>query len=386
MQNSLIIKNCRLFNFSDKDELFDVFISNDKIEKIKKASKQYKNGNIIDAEERIAAPGFIDVHIQGAGGADVLDNKTESLEVISKTLARVGTTAFLGTTVVKPNEGNQHLKLMKELVNKDLGGAILLGIHLEGPFINLNKKGGLAEDSIYNPSIEELEKILEATGNSLKMMTIAPEIPGNIDIIKILLEKGVVASFAHSEANYEETKKGFEAGINHVTHIFNAMRSLHHRDPGPLAAIFENKNISVQIISDGHHLHPSIVNLIYQLIGGDRCICITDGMHGIGLPDGFYFYNGKKYESKDGAARYLNGTLIGSTTSLANIALKFMRFTRCSLETAINTVSKNPARLLNIYDRKGSLDIGKDADIILFDKDNSIFATIVRGRIVYKKL
>jgi N-acetylglucosamine-6-phosphate deacetylase len=164
------------------------------------------------------------------------------------------------------------------------------------------------------------------------------------------------------------------------------MRSLHHRDPGPLAAIFENKNISVQIISDGHHLHPSIVNLIYQLIGGDRCICITDGMHGIGLPDGFYFYNGKKYESKDGAARYLNGTLIGSTTSLANIALKFMRFTRCSLETAINTVSKNPARLLNIYDRKGSLDIGKDADIILFDKDNSIFATIVRGRIVYKKL
>ena len=385
MQNYLIIKSCRLYNSPDKDALYDINVSNNKIQRIERTSEKNKCENLIYAEGGIASPGFIDVHIQGAGGADVLDNKMESLEAISKTLAKVGTTAYLGTTVVKPEEGNQHLKLMRQCVNKDLGGATLLGVHLEGPFINIKKKGGLAEDSIYEPTLEGLESIFEATGDSLKMMTIAPELPGNIEIIKHLVKHKVVASFAHSDADYEETKKGFEAGINHVTHIFNAMRSLHHRTPGPLAAIFENNNISVQIISDGHHLHPSIVNIIYELIGGKRCICITDGMHGIGLPDGYYMYNGRKYESKKGAARYLDGTLIGSTMSLGNIALNFMEFTGCTFETAINSVTKNPAKLLNIYNEKGSLDLGKDADIVLFDKDNSIFTTLVNGKIVYQK-
>lgn len=256
---------------------------------------------------------------------------------------------------------------------------------MEGPFINIKKKGGLAPDSIYESFPNALEEIFEAAGNSLKMMTIAPELPGNLENIKSLRKHGAVASFAHSDATYEETIKGFEAGINHVTHIFNAMPPLHHRTPGPLTAIFENKEIPVQIISDGHHLHPSIVNLIYRLVGKERCICITDGMHGIGLPDGIYTYNGKQYESKDGAARYLDGTLIGSTMSLGNIALKFMEFTGCNLETAINTITKNPAKLLGIDDRKGAIEIGKDADLVLLDEDFSIFMTLVAGEIVYKK-
>ncbi len=386
MNDIITIKNCRLYSSKKNDELSDIKIEGSIITRIASSGNRDDEGQTVDAGGRIATPGFIDVHIQGAGGADVLDNTEEALRTISATLARVGTTGFLGTTVVKPKEDNAHLKLMRSFTGRELGGAKLLGIHLEGPFINIKKKGGLAEDAIYPSSPGELEEILDATGDSLKMMTIAPELPGNLQIIRELVKNGVIASFAHSDASYEEVKEGFNAGISHVTHIFNAMPPLHHRAPGPLSAIFENDKVSVQIISDGHHLHPSIVNLIYKLVGEERCICITDGMHGIGLPDGRYIYNGREYESRNGAARYLDGTLIGSTMSLGNIAFKFMEFTGCGLEAAVNSVTKNPAALLKMNDRIGSLETGKSADIVILNPDNSVYKTFVDGKIVFSKI
>ncbi len=384
MNESILIKNCRLYNSKNNNEFKNVLIEASKISQILNESEIPESVEIIEADGRILSPGFIDVHIQGAGGADVLDNTPEALETISATLAKLGTTGFLGTTVVKPIEGNSHLKLAREYTNKGLSGAEMLGVHLEGPYINMKKKGGLAPDAIYGKEKGSLDDILKATGDSLKMMTIAPELPGNLEIIKQLTANNIVASFAHSDATYEETKAGFDAGISHVTHLFNAMPSLHHRNPGPLSAIFENNNITAQLISDGHHLHPSIVNLIFKILG-DRCVCITDGMHGIGLPDGKYVYNGKDYESKAGAARYLDGTLIGSTMSLGQIALKFKEFTGCSLEAAINSVSKTPAEVLGLGNRKGTIGQGKDADLVLFDNDFSIYTTVIGGHVVYKK-
>jgi len=382
MNDTILIKNCRLYNLPADDNPVDIRIDGKIIRSIERGNDR-QHANQIDAGGRTAVPGFIDVHIQGAGGADILDGTEEALQTISQTLAKTGTTGFLGTTVVKPDEGNAHLKTARKYTGQGLNGAVMLGFHLEGPFINVNKKGGLAEECIYESSPENLEEIIDITGAALKMMTIAPELPGNLTIIKSLVKNNVIASFAHSDATYEETLRGFDAGINHVTHLFNAMPPLHHRDPGPLTAIFEHPSITAQIISDGHHLHPRIVNLIYQLMGAERCICITDGMHGIGLPEGRYIYNGKEYESKNGAARYLDGTLIGSTMNLGDIAVKFLEFTGCSFETAINTVTINPAKLLGIEDRKGSLEPGKDADIVLLDPDYSVYATIVEGSSVY---
>jgi len=389
MKNSLLLKNCKLYN-SDKN-LVDIFIEGSIISNIGKSNNLLPKGWIpkgvetIDIKGNIIAPGLIDVHIQGAGGADVLDSSIEALETISKTLARIGTTSYLGTTVVKPSNNNEHLKLAREYVEKDLGGANLLGFHLEGPFINIKKKGGLAEDGIYPSTPEALEEVFEVTDGKLKMMTIAPELPGNLNIIKRLVENNVVASFAHSDATYEETKKGFDAGINHVTHIFNAMPVFHHRNPGPLGAIFDNNYITAQIISDGHHLHSSIVKMVYKIIGGSRCICITDGLQGIGLPEGKYFYNGKEYISKDGAAKYLDGTLIGSTMSLWNIILKFKEFTGCSLAVAIDSVTKIPAKLLGIDNKKGSIETGKDADLIIFNDQYKLLMTLVNGKVVYNQ-
>ncbi|MGE5457755.1 MAG: N-acetylglucosamine-6-phosphate deacetylase [Methanococcaceae archaeon] len=385
MRNSVLIRNCRLYNSLIEQDLADILIEGKVIKQIEKLGEEVTAETIIDAGGRLVTPGFIDIHIQGAGGADILDNSLDSLERMSQTLARTGTTAFLGTTVVKPEEENRHLKLCREYVGRSLGGAMLLGFHLEGPFINFNKKGGLNPTGIYAPSEEKLQEILDILQGTLKMMTIAPELPGNLELIKQLTSQGVIASFAHSEADYEETLRGFEAGISHVTHIFNAMRPISHRNPGPLPAIFEQQGITAQIISDGHHIHPSIVNMLYKLLGKEGCICITDGMPGIGLPEGSYLYNGKEYESKQGAARYLDGTLIGSTMSLPDITMKFMEFTGCSLESAVNAATINPARLLKIEDRKGSIEPGKDADIVIFDGDKSVFTTLINGQVAYQK-
>jgi N-acetylglucosamine-6-phosphate deacetylase len=382
MKNTLLLKNCLLFNSSDK-KLVDILIENSKISSIGKFNEEKKADTIIDAEGKIIAPGLIDIHIQGAGGADVLDGTEEALITIAMTLAKTGTTSYLGTTVVKPETNNRHLKAAREFVNKKVDGALLAGFHLEGPFINPEKKGGLNPSGIYPSSLKALKEIFEVTEDTLKMMTIAPEMPGNLVIIKELRRQGVIPAFAHSNANYEEAKKGFEAGINHVTHLFNAMPGLHHRNATALNAIFENETVTAQIISDGHHLHPSTVNMIYKLLGPERCICITDGIQAIGLPEGKYFYNDREYESKAGAARYLDGTLIGSAMSLLEIVFRFKEFTNCSFEEAINSASKNPAKLLGL--NKGEINKGKDADLIILDSDNSIYASIISGSIVYKK-
>jgi N-acetylglucosamine-6-phosphate deacetylase len=383
---TVLIKNCRLHTSPQPDLLFAVRIENGKISSIGEASEMPHALRVIDAEGRMLIPGLIDVHLQGAGGADVLDGTMEALSTISATLARTGTTSYLGTTVARPLDGNRHLHIAREAVNKNLGGATLLGVHLEGPFVNMAKKGGLDPSGIYAPSEHALDEIFDATGASLKMMTIAPELPGNLDLIRELTRRGVVASFAHSEATYEQTHAGFDAGIRHVTHIFNAMPPLNHRQPGPLAAIFERQEISAQIISDGHHLHPAIVRFLQMTLGSDRCVCITDGMAGIGLPDGMYLYNGREYESRDGAARYLDGTLIGSTMSLLDIAFHFKSFTGCTLENAIDSVTKNPARVLGLEHHKGCIEIGADADLVLIDADHHPMCTIVNGEIVYQRL
>lgn len=379
----LLLKNCKLYSRIESNSLIDILIEGTLINGVGDNLSAPPETEVLDVSGKIAAPGLIDIHIQGAGGADILDGTEEAVQTISKTLARLGTTSYLGTTVVKPSTNNEHLKITRELVNKNVSGATLLGFHLEGPFINPEKKGALAEDGIYSSSSEKLKKILEDTGNHLKMMTIAPEMPGNLDIIKELVSRNVVASFAHSNAGYEETLAGFNSGINHITHIFNAMNGLHHRNPGPITAIFENKTVSVQIISDGHHLHPAAVRFIFNNIGPERCICITDGIQAMGLPEGRYFYNGREYETKTGAARYLDGTLIGSAMSLLDVVLKFKEFTGGSLSEAIESASLNPARLLKL--NKGKLEKGKDADIIILNEDFSINTTIVNGKVVYNE-
>jgi N-acetylglucosamine-6-phosphate deacetylase len=275
--------------------------------------------------------------------------------------------------------------LAAEYTGRDLGGANLLGIHLEGPFIAANKKGMIQPRCICGPSMEVLDKILDITGGKLAMMTVAPELEGGLETIRRLADSNIVASFAHSEADYEQTLAGIEAGISHTTHLFNAMSGFHHRSPGPLVAIFENENVTAQLIADGVHLHPSVLKFAFEILGPERIVLITDGMQAMGLPDGQYIYNGVEYESRDGAARYKDGTLIGTALGLSELVKRLISFTGCGLDIAVRTVTENPAKVLGLADSKGSIAIGKDGDLVLLDEDLSVQTTIVGGKIVFEK-
>lgn len=385
MSESLLITNCRLFDAPDDKQTTSILIEDGKIARIGQIAPPAGCDNILDAQGWLIAPGFIDVHLQGGGGADVLDAKEESLRTISQTCARFGTTGFLATTVFKPNQENQHLSTAAQCTGRNLGGANMLGVHLEGPFVSHQKKGMILPDCICPPSLKVLDEILNMTEGHLKIMTIAPELPGSLQIIRRLVDSKTIVSFGHSAANYEQTLEGFKAGISHVTHLFNAMAPLHHRSPGPLVAIFQTKKVTAQIITDGVHIHPSVLKFAFEILGPERIIPITDGTQALGLADGKYIYNGIEYESKDGTARYKDGTLIGTTLGLNQLLKKLITFTDCPFDVAIRTATENPAKLLGLEDKKGSITPGKDADLILLEADFSVHATIVAGRIVFQE-
>ncbi len=384
MSGRILIHNCKLYN-KQSSGFVDIDIDGRTIASIGNKNQSNSYHQIIDAQERIVCPGFIDIHIHGAGGVDTLYGTHEALQKMSITLARLGTTSFLATSLVVPEKVKSYLKILSESVGKDLGGATILGIHLEGPFVNPEKGRGLFSESIYPPSLKALKKLIEMTDGKLKMMTLATELDKNFLITKQLINLGIIPSLGHTDATYEQTKAAFEIGVDHVTHLYNAMPPLHHRDPGPLLAIFESKNVTAQIISDGRHVSPEVLRWTYKQLGKERCVCVTDGMQAIGLPEGRYMYNGREYESKDGSAYYLDGTLIGTSLSLGQLALKFWQYTKCSFETAINTASLNPARVLHIDNKKGTLEKGKDADIVILDFDYSVWATFVNGKLLYHK-
>lgn len=381
---SLLITNCRLYNAPAEAPVRSILVRNSSIERIGDAAPSIHADLTLDAGGRTVAPGFIEVHIQGAGGADTLDATPEALQTLSRTCARFGVTSFLATTVHKPGHKNHHLRVAAECTGQDLGGAQLLGTHLEGPFISPYKRGMIQPDCLGEASPAILADIYTLLGDTLKMMTVAPELPGSDEIVRTLASHGTVASFGHSKATYDEALRGFDTGIRHVTHLFNAMPSLHHRDPSPLAAIFERPDVICQVITDGVHIHPAILRLAYKALGPERFITITDGIQALGLPDGRYTYNGMEYECKHGTPRYKDGTLIGTAVTLNELLARLMRFTQCPLSEAIRTVTENPARVLGLDKTKGRIVPGYDADLVILEQDLSVRTTIVAGRIVHQ--
>ncbi|HSW00140.1 MAG TPA: N-acetylglucosamine-6-phosphate deacetylase [Sedimentisphaerales bacterium] len=383
--SALLITNCRLHDVPAEAPLRSVLVRQGVIERIGDGVPSLSADPILDAAGRILAPGFIEVHIQGAGGADILDSTPEAIQTISRTCARFGVTGFLATTVYRPRQENTHLRLAAKYTGRDLGGARLLGTHLEGPFISPHKRGMIQPDCLGDASAAILDDIYVLLGDTLKMMTVAPELPGSDDIIRTLMANGTVASFGHSKATYDQALRAFDMGIAHVTHLFNAMPSLHHRDPSPLAAIFERPGVTCQVITDGVHIHPAVLRLAYKALGPQRFVTITDGIQALGLPDGRYVYNNMEYECRNGTPRYTDGTLIGTAVPPNDLLTRLMRFTGCPLSEAIRTVTENPARVLGLDQRKGRIALGYDADLVILENDLSVNATLVGGRIVYQR-
>jgi N-acetylglucosamine-6-phosphate deacetylase len=364
---------------------WNILIQDKRIAAIRKPGAGRSGNLIIDGNGFFASAGFIDIHINGAGNADVADAADDRFIKIGKALSSNGVTSYLPTTFYNLDKANSHLDGICRASGKTIGGSRVLGLHLEGPFLNPKNRGGIPPESILPPAGEVLEKILKR--GCLKMMTIAPEIPGNDALIQTFRQHGVIASFGHSLASYEETKSAFGKGMNHVTHIFNAMPALHHRQPGPLLAIFQEKKLPVQLICDGVHVHPEMVRFLVDQIGTERIICITDGVSAIGMPDGEYIFHGKKYISRNGEARYTdNNGLIGSTIAVGEIARRFRAFTGCTLAEALATVTLNPARLLSMDHELGKLEEGYLADLTLMDENFQVALTMTDGKIVFNNI
>lgn len=335
-----------------------------------------------------AVPGFIDVHIHGVNGADVMDATKEALDTMSSTLPKEGTTSFLATTMTQDTkEIEKALENVGEYLQEkqDTGKAEIVGVHLEGPFVNPGKAGAQPLMHIIDPDLSLLKSWELLTNNMIKLVTLAPERPGGLEMINYLSTHGIVASIGHSDATFDEVNKAIESGANHVTHLYNQMSGLHHREPGVVGSVFLREELKAEIIVDGVHVRPEMVELAYKIKRKDGLILITDSMRAKCLKNGNYDLGGQDVIVKDGKAVLKDGTLAGSILKLGTALQNIITYTGCTLADAIEMASVNPAKQLNIFDRKGSLAIGKDADIVILDDNLDVYMTFCRGELAFTK-
>jgi len=337
----------------------------------------------LDGQGQLLIPGMIDVHIHGAKGFDMMDGSTRSVEEVSRACVETGCTSFLATSVSSTLE--QFLGMAKsvgEVAGREPGAAIA-GIHMEGPYLHPKRKGMQNEAYLRHPDLNELETILASTGNRLKMVTLAPELPGGLEMIERLVAEGIVVAVAHSDATYEQAKTAFAAGASHITHCFNGMRPIHHRDPGVIVAAFEEEKVSLQAIVDGVHLHPAIVRLMHRLKGPEGVVLITDALQAMGMGDGTYLFGGHQTRVEDGVARLQDGTLASSTVTM-NIALRNTIELGVPLCEAVAMATRTPADVLGLSG-KGRIEPDCDADLVLLDESYGVVWSMVGGKLRYQR-
>lgn len=378
----MLIKNVKLITPYEVMTGYAVIIKKDKIVDIlpERSVVSDEHDEIIDGNEHFLAPGFIDIHNHGNSGFDIMDATEEALDNIGAFHLKNGVTSYLGTIITSSYEN--IIKAIDNVVNykneKDI--AQILGAHLEGPFFAAEKKGAQPEIYIKKPDMEAIERILEASKGKLKMVSIAPEMEGALDVISYLRENEVSISMAHTTATYDEARKGVDHGITIATHIYNGMRTFSHREPGVIGLSLVDDRVYCEMIYDRIHLHDGAVKIVLKMKGLDKTILISDAMRATGLKDGDYELGGQKVIVKDGAARLEDGSLAGSTLNLHDAVYNMVNYLDVPIHEAVRMASLTPAKAINADKNKGSIEVGKDADLILIDKDINILGTIVGGK------
>ncbi|UWE07893.1 N-acetylglucosamine-6-phosphate deacetylase [Actinacidiphila bryophytorum] len=322
-------------------------------------------------------PGFVDIHNHGGGGASFTSGTAEDVLTGVRTHREHGTTTLVVSTVTETMDALiRQAGMLSELVEQ----GEIAGIHYEGPFISPCRKGAHDEGLLRHPDPADVRKLVEAARGTAKMVTLAAELPGGIESVRLLAELGVIAAIGHTDATYEQTVEAIEAGATVATHLFNAMPPLAHRAPGPIAALLEDERITVELINDGTHLHPSVLELAFGTAGADRVAFITDAMDAAGFGDGLYDLGPLKVEVLEGVARLVEGgSIAGSTLTMDTAFKRAVTLDGLSLPDTVRAVSTNPARLIGLADRVGALAPGLDADLVVLDESYDVTAVMRQG-------
>ena len=339
--------------------------------------------DVINAEGLTLLPGFIDIHVHGGNGYDVMDGTVDSLQGMAQYFATTGVTSFLATTWTdSPENTLSALSAIRDAQGTQAYGATILGAHLEGPFLNAEKCGAQHSKYIRRAKHDEAMQFLDL--DVIRLLALAPEFKQNQWLITESVKRGITVSVAHSSAKYDAIRFATTLGLSHATHTYNAMTPLNHREPGVVGAVLTLDTISCELIADLVHVHPAAINLVWRAKGADKVILITDCVKLAGLPDGEYHFSHQSVKMINGTVRIQkDGTLAGTTLKMNEALRNFMTATDEPLENVWQTTSQNPARAIHVSNRKGTITIGKDADLILVDDDINVYLTVVEGRVVY---
>ncbi|MEC5301165.1 MULTISPECIES: N-acetylglucosamine-6-phosphate deacetylase [Staphylococcus] len=377
-----VIANGRIYTENETIAQGYIIIDNGKIAQI--GTGEYQGElTTIDLKGQHVLPGFIDIHMHGGYGEDAMDASFEGLKHLSESLLSEGTTSFLATTMTQSDEN--IIKALKNIVNyqgqqDNLNAASIVGIHLEGPFISEHKVGAQNPAYVQRPSVAKIQQFQEIANDQIKVMTFAPEVEGARETLAALHNQ-INFSIGHTVATFDEVNEAVAHGAKHVTHLYNAGTAFEHRNPGLSGAAWVNDKLSTESIVDGIHSHPASIKIAYKQKGNKLFFLITDAMRAKGMPDGEYDLGGQNVTVKGSEARLASGALAGSILKMNEGLKNLIKFTGASLDDLWRVTSLNQAIALNIEDNKGSIAVGKDADIVVVDDDMHVLTTIKSGEV-----
>lgn len=372
----MIIKDANVFTQDNRFVRGDVIVRDGRF--VHATGEQPADEEVVDARDLMMIPGLVDIHFHGCKGADMCDGTKEALDVIMDYEASVGVTSVCPATMTIPRD--ELLTVMKNAGAYSYhGGAHLVGINMEGPFISPSKKGAQAAENIMHCDYEYFCQLQEAAGGLIKLVDIAPEEPGAMEFIDEVKGK-VVVSLAHTASDYDTARKAIEHGASHATHLYNAMPPMNHRNPGVIGAVRDSSECHVELICDGVHIHPSVIRATYAMFGEERIILISDSMRATGLEDGEYTLGGQPVKVRGNLATLHDGTIAGSATNLMDCLRFVVREVGIPLETAVMCATANPAREIGIFDEVGSITAGKRADFILLNQNLEIVRVYIDGK------
>lgn len=339
------------------------------------------DATVVDAGRRYLAPGFIDVHVHGGGGFDLMSDDPEQVRAYARWVARYGVTSFLVSTS-GPDHGSivRRLRALASAISPVEGGARPLGFHLEGPYINPVRKGAFPPAWLRTPDVREYRELHDAARGAIRQVTLAPELPGGDALIDAVIASGAVAAIGHTDATYEQAMRAIDRGVTHATHVFNAMRPFSHRDPGVLAAIMTSDGVTAELIGDGAHVAFAAAEVLLRAKGADNIVLVTDGMPLAGTPDGAGEWEGQRIRVEGGkAVRVDDGTIIGGVITLDEAVRNAVQHLGVPLHAAVAMAAANAARAMGLAGRYGAITPGGAADLVLLDESMRITAVWVDG-------